>query len=299
MEIIANKNENNNNNDNEDFDKIDVDLNDEEDNIFDTEVSLLVSPNLNNNKRIEATPYEYYRTINKEKNNNEVKIYSLTRQKDDDKFLIVEISSCSNKKFQYLIFDSLKNVNESYSNIRVEEINLYGKNILMVKNIDKKHYYLKIWKNENDYCVNNENGMCDLNYLMYYYTTKEDYLLSSSSNLLTYKELSKNKIKLILPSMNNKNDLKFDIVITTNISYHQLFSNICFLSKSQEDNTNSDIKFFKNVEINPSNEILLKKLPEKKKSFVVNVLIQNTKTKEYKFKLFEIKIKILFNYNNY
>ena len=279
LETIVNKNENNNNDIDDDEEEIDVDLNDEDDNIFDTEVSLLVSPNLNNNKRIEATPYEYYRTINKEQNNNEVKIYSLTRQNDDDKFLIIEISTCSNKKFQYLIFDSLKNVNESVSNIKVEELNLFGKNILMVKNIDKKHYYLKIWKKENDYCVNNGNGMCDLNYLMYYYTSKEDYLLSTSSNLLTYKEISKNQIKLILPSMNNKNDLIFDIVITTNITYHQLFSNICFLSKSQEDNTN-DIKYFKNVEINPSNEIILKKLPEKKKSFVVNVLVQNTKTKE-------------------
>jgi hypothetical protein len=116
----------------DDEEEIDVDLNDEDDNIFDTEVSLLVSPNLNNNKRIEATPYEYYRTINKEQNNNEVKIYSLTRQNDDDKFLIIEISTCSNKKFQYLIFDSLKNVNESVSNIKVEELNLFGKNILMV-----------------------------------------------------------------------------------------------------------------------------------------------------------------------
>jgi hypothetical protein len=114
---------------------------------------------------------------------------------------------------------------------------------------------------------------------MYYYTTKENYLLSTTSNLLTYKEVSNNQIKLIIPNLNNKNDLKFDIVITTNSNYHQLFSNICFLSKSQEENRN-DIKFFKNVEINPQNEILLKKLPEKKKSFVVNVLIQNTKTKE-------------------
>ena len=278
LEIIVNKNEDNNNND-EDEDEIDIELNeDEDDNIYDTEVSLLVSPNLNNNKRIEALPYEYYRTINKEQNNNEIKIYSLTRQNDDDKYLIIEISSCSNKKFQYLIFDSLKNVNDNHSNVLVEEINLFGKFILMVKNINKKHYYLKIWK-KDDYCVNIANGICDLNYLMYYYTTKEDYLLSTTSNLLTYKEVSNNQIKLIIPNLNNKNDLKFDIVITTNPSYHQLFSNICFLSKSQEENRN-DIKFFKNVEINPQNEILLKKLPEKKKSFVVNVLIQNTKTKE-------------------
>ena len=270
----------------------------------DTEINILVSPNVNNIQRIDAEPFEYY--FNNITEENSYKLYHLTKIDESHSNIIIYLSVCSGF-YEYALFDYLpKNEEVNNGNVYFSSMNKLGKDILIIKNANKKHYYLKIWKKEKIIFLK-----VKLYFMFYYYSSNENLLDNDSNNNnnnnnneLTYFAQKRGQIILSIPKISEisptgetrkKSDLEYNLFLTYKKDDENDLDSICYLSRyflQSEEN-----KMFKNIQV--SNDRIEIKNLEKDKIAYINILIKNTKTGELiTFNHIAVNTKYVFDFKS-
>ena len=282
----------NNNNENEyDNKKENSELNSQ------TKVTIVLTPGVNNFKYMDLKQYEYYfsnLTYNKTTKNKpiETKVYSLYKENPDHDVMVIEISTCVGN-YEFNIQEKLitkDNVEEK--SLKYFDMDEKGKKTIYIENLSNKHYYLSIKPSGNKYfCelenISKENCGTNLQYLIYYYTTfVENISFREFDKWISHRPYGKGRVRLDLPVIITKDidlkdkeisDYKFDVFATKNVDYTNKLGNICYLSRLSPN----DKKVFRleSLSIENKNSLIISDLIPGNK-YYINVLAQNTKTKE-------------------
>ena len=277
-------------------------------------ITLLLTPGVQHVKYVDANPYEYYFSNLTYGSNMtrepESKIYTLRVQNEEDDVLIIEISSCKGS-YEVIITDSLENAgspNVSSKDLDIFEENKNGKRTIYVSHLESRNYYLTIKAKLSDFICrlrqrhfnilnmhknlkkdnSNECGN-NLEYLMYYYSTKKSkmHFHSGLSRFLIYHPYGNGKIRINVPSIikkdiftNNKTieDYKFAIFATKNENFYDKMGSICYLS--QYKNKNEDEIFQVNDVKHVDGKYLVISGLGYRQKYYINVLAQSTTSKE-------------------
>ena len=288
-----------------------IKLRNTEENNLETKISIMVNPlekNIQRNFAEQMKTLYSEQKINYDKKgkilNSFEKIYSLERKEDIDDLMIIEISSCiGNYTFK---LSSTYDFEEE--DIEYDSYDDYGKKIISINDLNKKHIYLSIEPNgKNDDCIDYKGKKCtiDFSYILYYYTTTlEDYQISIINDNITYSSLS-NGIKITIPKISKLdfngdlrefNKFKFDAFFTSNQSELKKMQSICYLSKLFEENYEQ--KTFRNFKLDKNNSYLFKNFILNQ-TYYMNILATNQKTGEIiAFKPIILEKKSVFNFKN-
>ena len=257
----------------------------------------MVTPGINNIKYIETRPFEYYfsnltySTISMSQQ-VETKIYSLLCDNPYHDLLVIEISTCLGHYEINIQEELITKDNLNKPSIKYVETDDNGKKTIYIENIKSKHYYLsikskrdsficKIHKLPDEQCGNN------LSYLLYYFTAySEHYSFQEIDKWIVHRPYRRGQIKLELPliitndfDLNRKDisDFKFDVFATKDPDYAYNMGSVCYLSRVESNKT----KIFKieHMTVENKSSLILKDL-EPGNRYFINVLAQNTKTKE-------------------
>ena len=272
----------------------------------DSYVRIVVTPGVNNFKRVDVPPLNYYfsnTTLigqnnilnnNRYNGNKEIKIYSLDKINDKDDKMIIQINSCSGN-YDIKLSKKIVTYDDNNDDIPYEVIGeSQGRKTYIINNLRYKHIYLSVKSAQNEYecnsgaIVDRNNNTCakDLSYLLYYYSTSS-YKLYSENNIysMNYRVDSRAHFYLILPriGIEDNNYLEYNIIWTRNETYAKNLESLCYLSQifnKENEIDNTTIFIEKNAELNRRNEIYLKKIYLSSKPLYLNVLIRNTKNNE-------------------
>ena len=273
-----------------------------------TNVRILVSPSVNNFKRIDVLPNHYYFSqtdliptrpiMNPEENvnyngNKEIKIYSLDKINDKDDKMIIQINSCSGN-YEIKLSKKIVTYNDNSNDLEYETIGGFlGRKTILIKNLRNKHVYLSIRSVQNEqecsygYSVDRNNNTCspELSYLLFYYTTSSNRQFTDNNIYkLQYRFDSRAKFYLIVPQINNidKKYLEYNIVWTKNETLSKKMESVCHLIQILNKG-DSDGKIFnieKNLKINSRNEIFVKEIHLSSEPIYINLLVRNNKNNE-------------------
>ena len=255
-------------------------------NDFDEKLNIIAYPNVNNYERIFPQQKKYiYSSLSSI--NIDKTIFTLKSKDANDDLLVVEISSCKGD-FGFELTKNLPINNIDLPKKIIGQIfETYGKKLILA-NIEKdKEYYLSVYGTEEDEILFDEIDKKDIDFLLYYYTTKkEDYTKYDIKPKMMYKIKAPGDIILNLPNLQNifpenknKNeDLIVSVVITTNVNELNYMDSICYLTQKYDlikaNNTNENYKI--DMHLN-KNEIEIYHLNPKTK-YYINVLVTNKKT---------------------
>ena len=262
-----------------------------------TKINIALIPSMNKFKYMDLKPYEYYfsnltypaRTKNKP---IETKIYSLIKENPDHDIMVIEISSCTGR-YELSIQDKLiTKDNYEKKSLSYTETDESGKKVIYLQDLTSKHYYLSIRSKGNKFLCNldnisQENCGNNLKYLIYYYTTYSDNLsFQDIDKWISHRPYGRGRVRLDLPIIimkdldtNEKSisDYKFDVFATKDKEYKNQLGNICYLSKYA--NSENNVFQIESLSTENKNSLIISNL-EPGKIYYINVLVQNTKTKE-------------------
>ena len=276
-------------------------------------VNILVTPGVNNFKRIDTVPYTFYFSntslINNINNNNnlnnkvyngnkEIKIYSLDKISDKDDKMIIQINTCSGD-YNIKISSKVVNYDDNDNDINYEELSSqYGRRIFLLDKLKYKHIYVSIKpkQNENECSqglkADSNNVICskELSYLLHYYSaTDNQYYSAEPDRKLSFKEgNSDRQLIVILPKLkefdyhNNyrdKKNIEYNLFYTYNRTLSAYIESICYLGHFMEENDENNITLIKNIQLNDKNEYALDSI-EPGKPIYINILARNIKTNE-------------------
>ena len=261
-------------------------------------INILLTPGINNYKRVKTNPYIYYfSNLTYENSTNEripeTKIWELRKDKVGHDVMVIEISSCSGE-YSFKIQDHfISGVNNDVS-VNYYEKKENGKHSIYINNLKSNIYYLSIEANENDMlCKMKNRGKTnfncgnDLSYIMYYYTDYEQSLkVPKLERVLNYMPYGKGKIKVKIPEIvfrdinyNEReiSDFKFDVFATKKKEYFDKLGNVCFLSRfiPSEDT----VFTIEDMKITKSKSLIISGLGYRKQYFI-GILMQNANTRE-------------------
>ena len=262
-----------------------------------TKINIALTPGTHNFKYMELKQYEYYfsnLTYNTTTTYKpiETKVYSLTRENPDHDVMVIEINKC---KGNYRINIQEEIINENNldkKNIQYSDTFEKGRQIIIVENLNSKHYYLSVKPQGNDYSckkdmVSRENCITDLEYLIYYYTTFSDNLsFQEIDKWISHRPYGKGRVRLDLPLIITKDlddntkeisDFKFDVFATKSRDLLNKMGSICFLSRTIPDK--KEIFKLESISVENKNALIISDL-EPGSTYYINVLAQNIKTKE-------------------
>ena len=273
-------------------------------------VNILVTPGINNFKRIDTVPYTFYFSntslISSNNNlnnkiyngNNEIKIYSLDKISDKDDKMVIQINTCSGD-YDIKISSKVVNYDDNKNDIEYEALSSnHGRKVYLLDKLKYKHIYLSIKSKqiEKDCSQgleedsNNVKCSKELSYLLHYYsTTDRQYNSSEPQRKLRFREGSRdNQLIIILPKLkefdyhNNYRDKKYmeyNLFYTYNRTNSKYIESICYLGHFLEDNEGNNITVIKNIQINDKNEYALENVIYEMPIFI-NILARNIKTNE-------------------
>ena len=276
-------------------------------------INILVSPGMNNYKRIDTVPYTFYFSntsliknndnINQNNKkiydgNKEIKIYSLDKISDKDNKMIIQINKCSGD-YDIKISSKVVDYDDNSNDINYEESSKdYGRKIYLLDKLKTKHIYVSIKSKQNEAECNqglkkdSNNITCskELSYLLHYYSATDKQFLSAEPNRkLSFRfGNNENELIIILPKLkefdyqNNyrdKNNMEYSIFYTYNKTYSKYIESFCYLGHILEKNDESEIKLIKNAKLNDKNEFLVNNIDYGRQIFI-NVLARNIKTSE-------------------
>ena len=243
----------------------------------DNTISILVTPGVNNFKRIDTVPYTYYFSntslISNSNNNNnskiyngnkEIKIYSLDKISDQDNKMVIQINTCAGD-YDIKISSKIVNYDDNSNDILFQESSSrYGRKIFLLDKLKHKHIYVSIKSKqiEND-CnqglkkdSNNITCSKELSYLLHYYSaTDKQYYSSEPNRKIQYRRGDNDKqIYLVLPKLkefdyhNNyidKKNIEYNLFWTYNRTYSKYIESICYLGHLMDDTEeNKEINIF-------------------------------------------------------
>ena len=289
--------------------RFDFDLNQE------STVNILVTPGVNNFKRIDTVPYTFYfsntslmnnnnNNLNNNNNNKiyngnkEIKIYSLDKISDQDNKMIIQINTCSGE-YDIKISSKVVNYDDNSNDISYQELSAhYGRKIFLLDKLRHKHIYVSIKSKQIEEDCNqglkmdSNNITCskELSYLLHYYSaTDKQYYSAEPNRKLSFRSgNTDNQLILILPKLkefdyhNNyidKKNIEYNLFWTYNRTYSSYIESICYLGHFMDEKEETSIYLLKNIQINDKNEYLMDNInPEK--PIYINVLARNIKTNE-------------------
>ena len=267
-------------------------------------IKILVTPVINNINRINPLQHTYYFS-NFEKSLSDKNLYLLKNMNKEDNLMIIEISICKGN-FLYALVDTPPMDSESYNTLKKRQVpsNMYasnGKNIIIVKNIEVKDYYLMVYGNNNDVydIFINENkekekkktSSSQVDLLFNYYTTNDknfNYLFTQDT--FTYEtNPDRTNIKMKLPELKKRDTLgrenyadymNFTVVVSEIRSDFNLMESTCYLNKLiQKRARNDPYNYLKTNYDKKSNTISVDGFIGGK-TYYVNVLARNSITGE-------------------
>ena len=276
----------------------------------DTYVRILITPGVNNFKRMDVLPFNYYFSntsliasnnyMNPISNNNiyngnkEIKIYSLDKINSKDDKMIIQINTCSGN-YDLKISNKIVTYDDNSNDVPYEVIGgLQGRKTYIINNLRSKHIYLSIKSAQDEIDCNSGkitdkyNNTCskDLSYLLYYYSTMS-HRLFSDNNIYTmnYRLDSRARFYLILPHINTIDSqfLEYNLIWTKNETYAKNLESICYLSQifnKESEIDNSTLFIEKNIELNTRNEILVRKMYLSSQPTYINILVRNKKNNQ-------------------
>ena len=267
-------------------------------------IKILITPVINNINRLNPLQNTYYFS-NFEKSLSDKNLYLLNSLNKEDNLMVIEISLCKGS-FLYALVDSPPLDSETYNALKKRQVpsKMYasnGKNIIIVRNIEPKDYYLMVYGNNNDVYdifinenkeeVKEKTSSSQVDLLFNYYTTNEktfNYLFTQDS--FTYETNSeRTNIKMKLPELKKRDILgrekyadymNYTVVVSEKRSDYHLMESTCYLNKLIRKRTTND----------PYNYITAKYDKETNtisvdgfiggKTYYLNVLAKNTITGE-------------------
>ena len=260
-------------------------------------ISIVITPGMHNFKYMDLKQYEYYfsnLTYNYTSKLRplETKVYHLTKEMPEHDLMVIEISTCTGYYELNIREELITKDNLNQKGIKYTEVNGKGKKIIYIEGLNSKHYYLSIKSyGMRFFCrrknIGRENCGMNLQYLIYYYTTySENVSFEDIDKWIIHKPYGKGRVKLELPIIITKDleenkksmsDYKFDVFATKDKDYTGNMMNICYLSRL----TPSKDRIFKidSITSEKNNAIILSNLVPGNR-YYINVLAQNTKTKE-------------------
>ena len=281
----------------------------------DTKVNILVTPGINNFKRIDTLPYTFYfsntslirkKTIDNSNNKkyngtNEIKIYSLDKISDKDDKMIIQINTCSGD-YDIKISSKIVDYDDNKNDIYYQELSSkYGRKMFLLDKLKYKHIYLSIKPKQNEVECNqglkkdSKGVSCskELSYLLHYYSTNEkQYSSSEPDRTLTFREGENDKqLVIIVPKLkefdyhNNyrdKKNMEYNLFLTYNKTSSQYIESVCYLGHFMDEkaeNNNNNITLIQNIQLNNKNEYILDNV-DYQKPIYINILARNIKTNE-------------------
>ena len=272
-------------------------------------VRILISPGVNNFKRVDLQPYNYYYSetslilqqpmMNPHENYiyngyKEIKIYSLDKINEKDDIMIIQINSCSGN-YETKLSKKIVTYDDNSNDLPYETIGgLKGRKTLIIKNLRDKHVYLSIKTTQNEYeCsngnkVDRNNNTCsrDLSYLLYYYSTSSHRQYTDNNIYqLKYRLDSRGNMYLIVPQIDNidKQFLEYNLIYTKNETYSQNIESICYLSQIFNKESifdNTTISLERNIQLNSRNEYKMEKVRLSPNPLYINLLVRNNKNNQ-------------------
>ncbi len=261
---------------------------------YDQKVSLTVSPNIDNYKRIKPMQKRYYyNLVNQEK---EKAVFTLTKDYLEDDLFVVEISSCHGN-FDYEVTKDIQKKKKKLEKINSKIYESNGKKIIIIQNINEdREYYLSVWT-DTDYNGNPFNLLkqkTDANsteFLFFYYSTESQYYTHTvTHDMFLYDELGKGKIKIQLPELKQRDaygtemlfeSVTYSLAITDDFKDYQYMESTCFLSKKYEELIERKSKLTGvNYVYNKEDHSFVISGIVRNKKYYVNILIRNLDTNE-------------------
>ena len=257
----------------------------------DETIYIMITPNVNNYKRIKTEQNMYY-FYSVSSDGKDKTVFNLIKKNKNDDLIVIDISSC-NGNFDYSVSNKLTSSQElsKYDKMDSKITELNGKKIITIPNTENFDYYLSVWGvdegNLKNALENNDTNVKDINFTLYYYsTTKEKYKYISGKSLLYYENLGKGKIKIKIPQkylldlklQNNLKNYTYTFLLTDKENEFKLFESTCFLSEKYKELKNN--AFYKNLKIKYNFDNIEVSGLENKKNYYMNVLLTNIETGE-------------------
>ena len=287
-------------------------------NTKESNIRILVTPGVNNFKRVDIQPYNYYysrtplileRPLNNPyenhiyNGNKEIKIYSLDKINEKDDKMIIQINSCSGN-YEPKLSKKIVTYDDNSNDLYYETFSgIQGKKTYVINDLRDKHVYLSIKSTQNEYECSYENqrdrnnNTCsrELSYLLFYYTTSSHRITDNNIYKLGYSLDPRSHFYLYVPQINNvdKENLEYNVIWTRNETYIKYLESICFLNQilnNEIEVDNATVFIEKNAKVNRRNEIYLKGVHISTNPVYINVLVRNNKNNELiSFQHLEVK----------
>ena len=262
-------------------------------------VHVMVTSGINNIKRINLAPYNYYYSKTSlseyDYQSEEIKIYNMDKIKDNDQHMIINLHSCSgfyDIKISSKIVNYDNNENDIYYQVTKDEGN--NKYVYTIPNLNNnKHIYVSIKPRYSPECKDfnkyinlynyndkmQKNCSEELSYLINYYSGSQANIIDSQiKRKLTYRR--ENKIIWVrIPVLKN---YEYNIFWTKNSESFYQMDSICALNQLATDikkGRNDEIQYMENIELNQYNEFPIEEKNPFLKLFVI-VVSRNIKTNE-------------------
>jgi len=145
---------------------------------------VIVTPTINNIKRINLEPYNFYYSKTSlsefEFQRNEIKIYSMDKINENDSVMIINIHSCYGK-YDIKISSRIANYDDNQNDIYYKETKdeLNKKYLYYIPNLTHRHIYVSIKPKISQECN-------DTNKIINYYNYYDDFMRYNCSDKLTY-----------------------------------------------------------------------------------------------------------------
>ena len=221
-------------------------------------IKIMVAPVIHNINRIRPEQNIYYFS-GIEKRYTDKTLYMLKNLNKEHDIMVIEISICKGN-FMYVLVDSPPKDTETYNLLQKRKVNsdIYasnGKNIIIVKNIEPKEYYLMVYGDKNpkgifDHFINEDkndaNKASSTELLFKYYTTNQkqyNYLFTQDS--FTYHASNDySSIQLKLPELKNRDSygkenyvdyMNYTFVVSEKKSDYIYMGSTCYLTKLIQD----------------------------------------------------------------
>ena len=246
----------------------------------DTIINILISPSVNNYKRIDTQPKQIY--FSSEKSTiKDTTIFDINKENKKDNIIVLEVSSCRGT-FETQLNNKITYYKNPFTEIESHPYLSKGRKVLTLLNATLDTYYLTVWVSGSN-CNLTNTTQCNEEggeYILYYYSTDEqNYKLSNFEPIFTFDEISSGKIELKLPDLKSKNDEKitmnnFHIFISKDSKDFENMESLCYLSKMKSNDKN--IKY--NYDSKNNKFIIEGLTPET--TYYINIEYQNPKTGE-------------------
>lgn len=250
-------------------------------------IDILVTPMVDYYKKIIAEPLKLYFSSEKEIQKDRT-IFDLTKTSNSDDLFVIEISACQGL-FEAKVTGELTYFEDSNKEIPSTIINESGSTKILFFNNKKSKFYLNIWGKKDDLCLDSDNSssnLCkkgDVEYLVYYFSTsRAKYRRSIVDPTLIFNKASKNRIKLVLPEIRerdyqgnkrNIDNLDYQLFVSENKEDSQYMGSLCFLNRMKK---NDNITY----EVNEQDDEIMISGMKSGTHYYANVIIQNRNSGE-------------------